>query len=185
MDRPNYMATPGAVVPSSDSTSLRKVAMAAALLTAVVGGAVLGTFVFGDSTSAPSPSVYMVPETNTPALAPAPVAAPPAPSRSHHRRRARPCARPNCDRSPGQSRSGPPAAAPAPRPAAPIPPRRGLWPAASASTGRAPKSASRESRSRSRCPARRRPTRVQNNQDQQQGQDQQGEEPQRVRTSAP
>src|SRR5829696_9156109 len=56
MDRPNYMATPGPVVPSSNSTALRKGAMAAALLTAIVGGAVLGTFVLANSTSSPNPS---------------------------------------------------------------------------------------------------------------------------------
>jgi hypothetical protein len=80
MDRPNFMATPGPGVAASNSTALRKGAMAAALLTAVVGGALVGTFVLGNSTSAPSPSVYMVPETSGPAVAPAPVAAPPAPS---------------------------------------------------------------------------------------------------------
>ncbi|HKH53547.1 MAG TPA: hypothetical protein VKA77_17510 [Mycobacterium sp.] len=79
MDRPNYMATPGPVVPSSNSTALRKGAMAAALLTAIVGGAVLGTFVLANSTSSPNPSVYMVPETSGPAPAPVPVAAPSAP----------------------------------------------------------------------------------------------------------
>jgi hypothetical protein len=80
MDRPNYMATPGPGVASSNSTALRKGAMAAALLTAVVGGALVGTFVLGNSTSAPSPSVYMVPDNSGPAVAPAPVAAPPPPS---------------------------------------------------------------------------------------------------------
>ena len=120
MDRPNYMAAPAPVVPSGDSTSLRKGAMAAALLTAVVGGAVLGTFVFGDSTSAPSPSVYMVPETNGPATPPAPVAAPPAPSGPTTvvvpgRAPAPTVIVPPANRGPV------PAAAPAPRPAAPMP----------------------------------------------------------------
>jgi hypothetical protein len=81
IDRPNYMATPAPVVQSSNSTTLRKGAMAAALLTAVVGGALLGTFVLANSESAPDPSVYVVPETSGAPAAPLPPAAtPPAPN---------------------------------------------------------------------------------------------------------
>lgn len=80
MDRPNRIATPGPVVPSGNSASPRKGAVVAALVVAVGGGgALLGTFVFGDSASVPSPSVYMVPETNGhPAAPQAPEAVPPA-----------------------------------------------------------------------------------------------------------
>jgi hypothetical protein len=120
MDRPHYMAAPAPVIPPSDSAPLRKGAIAAALLTAVVGGALLGTFVLGNSTSSPGPSVYMVPETTGPATPPVPVAAPPAPSGPTtvvvpNRAPAPVVIVPPANRGPV------PAAVPAPRPAAPKP----------------------------------------------------------------
>jgi hypothetical protein len=81
MERPNPMAAPVPVAASGNSASLRKAAMVAALLAAVAGGALLGTFVLGNSGSTPDPSVYVVPETSgAPAVPPAPAVIPQPPT---------------------------------------------------------------------------------------------------------
>jgi hypothetical protein len=118
MDRPNYMAAPAPAVQPSNSTSLRKGAMAAALLAAVVGGALVGTFVFGSSESAPDPSVYVVPETSgAPVASPAPAVIPPAPNTI-----VVPSPGPTVVVPPANRRPAPAAVpAPAPKPAAPRP----------------------------------------------------------------
>lgn len=119
MDRPNYMATPAPAVQPSNSTSLRKAAMAAALLAAVVGGALVGTFVFGNSESTPDPSVYVVPETSSaPVAPPAAAVIPPAPNTI-----VVPSPGPTVVVPPANRRPAPAAvpAPPAPKPAAPKP----------------------------------------------------------------
>jgi len=80
IDRPNLIGRPDPI-PSANSSSLRKTAMVAGMVAAVGGGALLGTFVLANHESAPSPSVYMLPEASgAPVAPPAPAAVPPAPN---------------------------------------------------------------------------------------------------------
>jgi hypothetical protein len=106
--------------PSGNSSSLNKTAIVAALVAAVGGGALLGTFVFSNHQSATSPSVYMLPESSgAPVAAPAPGALPPAPNTDV-------VPGPTSTRTvivPPANRGPAPVAVPAPPAVAPAPPR--------------------------------------------------------------
>lgn len=120
MDRPNRVAPPEPV-PSGNSSSLRKAGVAAALLAAIGGGALVGAVVFGKSGSAPAPSVYMVPETSgVPAVQPA--QQPPPPANPGPRTIVVPGNGPTVVVPPAR-RVPAPAAAPAPLPPPPAAPR--------------------------------------------------------------